>query len=76
MKSFLLLKIHTILLSNKQMVNKLFTINTRNIIKHLQGPFAKFMDSPYYSNLELCDGLFFEVPPLASNALLTTPPTS
>jgi hypothetical protein len=39
------------------------------------GPFAKFVDSPYYSESELCGGmvsLFFEVPPLASNALLTT----
>jgi hypothetical protein len=32
----------------------------------VQGLIVKFVDSPYYS-----DGLFFEVPPLASNALLT-----
>jgi hypothetical protein len=33
------------------------------------------MDSPYCSESKLCGGavsLFFEVPPLASNALLTT----
>jgi hypothetical protein len=33
-----------------------------------------FMDSPYYSESELwrcSDSLFFEVPPLASNALVT-----
>jgi hypothetical protein len=34
------------------------------------------MDSPYYSESELCGGAvmvsFFEVPPLESNALLTT----
>jgi hypothetical protein len=37
---------------------------------HLRGPFEKFVDSHYYSE---CDaGFFFEVPPLASDALLTT----
>jgi hypothetical protein len=42
----------------------------------IRGPFAKFVDSPYYSELELCGGAvtvsFLEVPPLASDALLTT----
>jgi hypothetical protein len=42
----------------------------------IRGPFVKFVDSPYYSESKLClrcgDGLFFEVPPLASDALLTT----
>jgi hypothetical protein len=42
---------------------------------HIQGPFAKFMDSPYYSKSEHDGGKvmvpFFEVLPLASNALLT-----
>jgi hypothetical protein len=37
---------------------------------------VKFVDSPYYSESELCGGAvtvsFFEVPPLASDALLTT----
>jgi hypothetical protein len=33
-----------------------------------RGPFEKFVDSPYYSELELCGGV---VPPLAINALLT-----
>jgi hypothetical protein len=41
---------------------------------------VKFMDSPYYSKSEFCRGVvtvFFEVPPLASDALLTSaPPTS
>jgi hypothetical protein len=40
----------------------------------LQGLFAKFVDSSYYTDRTLwrCgDGLVFEVPPLASNALLT-----
>jgi hypothetical protein len=36
---------------------------------YVRGPFAKFVDSPYYSELELCGA---EVPPLASDALLTT----
>jgi hypothetical protein len=42
----------------------------------MRGTFAKFVDSPYYSESELCAGAvtvsFFEVPPLASDALLTT----
>jgi hypothetical protein len=41
-----------------------------------RGPFENFVDSPYYSKWKLlwrCDNhFFFEVPPLASNALLTT----
>jgi hypothetical protein len=38
-------------------------------------PFEKFVDSPYYSKPELCGGVvtvFFEVLPLACDALLTT----
>jgi hypothetical protein len=35
--------------------------------EQLQGSFEKFVDSPYYSK----SLLFSEVPPLASNALLT-----
>jgi hypothetical protein len=52
---------------------KLTSINT-----HIRGSFEKFLDSHYYSESELfggwrcSDGLFFEVPPLASDALLTT----
>jgi hypothetical protein len=42
----------------------------------IRGPFEKFMDSPYYSESEPCGGRvtvsYFEVPPLASDALLTT----
>jgi hypothetical protein len=42
----------------------------------VRGPFANFVDSTYYSESELCGGVvtvsFFEVPPLASDALLTT----
>jgi hypothetical protein len=42
----------------------------------MRGPFEKFVDSSYYSESELCGGAetvsFFEVPPLASVALLTT----
>jgi hypothetical protein len=42
----------------------------------IRGPFEKFVDSRYYSESEFCGGavtsLFFEVPPLASDALLTT----
>jgi hypothetical protein len=45
-------------------------------VRNIGGPFEKFIDSPYYSESELLwrcgDGLFFEVPPLASDALLTT----
>jgi hypothetical protein len=42
---------------------------------YIRRPFTKFVDSPYYSESELWrwgDGLFFEVPPLASDAILTT----
>jgi len=42
----------------------------------LRGPFEKFVDSPSHSESELwgdlMTGLFFEVPPLASDAFLTT----
>jgi hypothetical protein len=41
----------------------------------IRGPFAKFVDSPYYSESELCGGavtVFFEVPPLASDPLPIT----
>jgi hypothetical protein len=40
-----------------------------------QGPFEKFVDSPYYSESELCGGavtVSLEAPPLASDVLLTT----
>jgi hypothetical protein len=44
--------------------------------EQLRGPFEKFVDSPYYSESEFLwrcgDSLFFEVPPLASVALITT----
>jgi hypothetical protein len=40
----------------------------------IRGPFKKFVDSPYYSESEICGGAmtvsFFEVPPLVSDALL------
>jgi hypothetical protein len=42
---------------------------------NVRGPFEKFVDSAYYSESVLCGGavtVFFEVPPLASDALLTT----
>jgi hypothetical protein len=42
----------------------------------IRGPFAKFVDSPYNSKSELGGGAvtvsFLAVPPLASDALLTT----
>jgi hypothetical protein len=41
----------------------------------IRWPFEKFVDSPYYSESELCGGavtVFSEVPRLASDALLTT----
>jgi hypothetical protein len=45
--------------------------------KKLQEPFVKFVASPYYSESELRGGpvtvSVFELPPLASDALLTTP---
>jgi hypothetical protein len=47
-----------------------------NMGSSILGPFEKFMDSPYYSESELCGSAmtvsFFEVPPLASDAVLTT----
>jgi hypothetical protein len=65
-----------------------YLINTRKIISDyvvwidlkqyiiLRGPFAKFTDSPYLLRVETLwrcgDGLLFEVPSLASDALLTT----
>jgi len=39
---------------------------------YIQGPLVKFVDSPCYSELELCGGVVTgssEVPPLASSAL-------
>jgi hypothetical protein len=45
------------------------------VFMYVRGPCEKFVDSPYYSDSELCGGavtVFFEVPPLASDALLTT----
>jgi hypothetical protein len=46
------------------------------MMEQLQGSFEKFVDSPYYTDLEVCGGAVtisvFEVPPLASDALLTT----
>jgi hypothetical protein len=45
------------------------------IVEQPRGPFQKFVDSPYYSESELRGGavtVFFEVRPLASDALLTT----
>jgi hypothetical protein len=45
------------------------------LLWYLRGPFEKFMDSPYYSESELCGGAvtvsFFEVTPVARDALLT-----
>jgi hypothetical protein len=38
----------------------------------IRRPFAKFVDSYYYSESELCGGAVFEVPPLATDALLKT----
>jgi hypothetical protein len=43
----------------------------------IRGPFAKFVDSPSYSDLEACGGavtvfLFKVPPPLASDTLVTT----
>jgi hypothetical protein len=41
----------------------------------LRGLFEKFVDSPYYSESEICGGLVmvsFSKPPLASDTLLTT----
>jgi hypothetical protein len=56
------------------LVYQLF-VDFKKAIK-LRGPFEKFVDSPYYSESELCggggDGLFFQVPSLANDALLTT----
>jgi hypothetical protein len=50
--------------------------NQNYITKKIRGPFEKIVDSPYYSRVGTLwrygDGLFFEVLPLASDALLTT----
>jgi hypothetical protein len=47
----------------------------RDDMVYVRGPSEKFVDSPYYSESELCGGAvtvsFFEVPPLVSDALLT-----
>jgi hypothetical protein len=48
------------------------------LLHHSQGPFEKFVDSHYYSNLELCGDAVAVFPPpkllpLASDALLTMP---
>jgi hypothetical protein len=53
-------------------------VNTEvyNTVTVIRGRFAKFVDSTYYSESELCGGAvtvsFSDVPPLASNALLDT----
>jgi hypothetical protein len=50
-------------------------LGLQNFSSFIRGPLAKFVDSPYYSESELCGGavtLFFEVPPLGSDELLTT----
>jgi hypothetical protein len=44
---------------------------------YIRGPFGKSVDSPYYSESELCGGAVtvsfsLEVPPLESDALLKT----
>jgi hypothetical protein len=42
---------------------------------YVGGPFEKFVDSLYYFESEICGGavmVFFEVPPLARDTLLTT----
>jgi hypothetical protein len=47
----------------------------QHALKHIRGPFEKFVDSSLLrvGTLRRCgDGLFFEVPLLASDALLTT----
>jgi hypothetical protein len=67
-------------LNKLRRANNKYCIITERVFSHLMwliwGPFEKFVDSPNYSESELCgwcgDGLFFEVPPLASDALLTT----
>jgi hypothetical protein len=44
-------------------------------LHYIREPFAKFVDSPHYSESEICGGavmVSFEVPPMASDALLTT----
>jgi hypothetical protein len=44
-------------------------------MRKIRGQFAKFVDSPYYSESELCGGavtVCFEVPPLTNDALLAT----
>jgi hypothetical protein len=46
----------------------------KSLMVCVRGPFEKFVDSPHYFESELFggDGLFFEVTPLANDALLTT----
>jgi len=44
---------------------------------YIRSPFAKFVDSPNYSESELCGGavtVFSEVPPLENDVLLTKLP--
>jgi hypothetical protein len=51
------------------------TVRKRLTKTYTRAPFTKFVDSPYYSESELCGGAVtdsFEIPPMARDALLTT----
>jgi hypothetical protein len=54
----------------------LYRLGFPTINFNIPGPFEKFVDPPYYSESELCGGavmvFLFEVPPMASDAYLTT----
>jgi hypothetical protein len=47
-------------------------LDVHETINNIQGPFAKFMDSPYYSKSELHGSVVMVSFSLVSNALLTT----
>jgi len=54
--------------------------NISPAMRHLRGPFKKFMDSPYYSELELCGGAvmvsFSKYLPWQAFTSYNSPPTS
>jgi hypothetical protein len=49
------------------------SLSVCHLFVYVRGPFGKFVNSPYYSESEICGGaVTVQVPPLASDALLTT----
>jgi hypothetical protein len=62
-----------------QPVAQRWTTELYRKIVNVRGPFAKFVDSPYYSESELCGGavtVFFRSSSLSKRCTYNAPPTS